>query len=327
MSEFRMIETNGIKVRAAVEGEGPLVVMVHGWPESWYSWRHQMKPLAEAGYTACAIDVRGYGGSDKPHAVDAYAMKEVTADVAGVIEALSPGKPAILFGHDWGAPIVWHTALLHPDKVRAVCGMSVPYTGRSARPLTEMLHEAFTKQGKFFYIAYFQEEGPAEHEFESDLKGALGRLYYMASGDIRDTNFMITEKKVGDTMTGGLPFPDPYPKWMSEADLDYFVNEFKGSGLRGPINRYRNFERDWEYMGDKDPIIHQPAFFIGGERDGVLGGGAEESLKAAMSPHFDNLMGVKLVPKVGHWNQQEDPETTTKLMLGWLKEVEALQGA
>ena len=119
--EFRMIETNGIKVRAAVEGTGPLVVMVHGWPESWYSWRHQMGPIAEAGYTACAIDVRGYGGSDKPHAVEAYDMQSVTGDVAGVIEALSPDAPAVIFGHDWGAPIVWHTALLHPARVRAVC--------------------------------------------------------------------------------------------------------------------------------------------------------------------------------------------------------------
>ena len=113
--EFRMIETNGIKVRAAVQGEGPLIVMVHGFPESWYSWRHQMAPLAAAGFTACAIDVRGYGGSDKPHAVEAYAMKEIAADVAGVIEARSPGKPAVLIRHDWGAAIVWHTAMLPPN--------------------------------------------------------------------------------------------------------------------------------------------------------------------------------------------------------------------
>lgn len=325
MPEFRMIETNGIKVRAAIEGSGPLVVMVHGWPESWYSWRHQMKPLADAGYTACAIDVRGYGGSDKPYPVEAYAMKEVTADVAGVVDALSPGKPAVLFGHDWGSPIVWHTALLHPDKVRAVCGMSVPYTGYPDRPLTEMLHEVFTKNGKFFYIAYFQEEGPAEREFESDLRGALRRLYYMASGDVRDSGFVPKEKLIGDTMTGGLPDPDPFPAWWSEADIDYYVNEFKGSGLRGPINRYRNFERDWEYMKGRDHKIHQPAYFIGGERDGVMGGATEASMTAAMTPHFDNLMGVKFVPRAGHWNQQENPADTTAAMLGWLKDLEALK--
>src|SRR5690606_24047832 len=127
--DFRIIETNGVKIRAAVAGTGPLVLMVHGFPESWYSWRRQMGPLAEAGFTACAIDVRGYGGSDKPHAVEAYAMKEIAADVAGVIEALSPGAPAVIVGHDWGAPIVWNTAVLHRGKVRAVAGLSVPYFG------------------------------------------------------------------------------------------------------------------------------------------------------------------------------------------------------
>lgn len=319
--DFRMIETNGIRVRAAVEGSGPLVVLVHGWPESWYSWRHQMKPLADAGYTACAIDVRGYGGSDKPHAVEAYSLKEITADVAGVVDTLSPGNPAVLFGHDWGAPIVWHTALLHPGKVRAVCGMSVPYTGRPQRPLTEVFDALFTQQGKFFYIAYFQKEGVAEKEFESDLSGTLRRVYYMASGDFRDSGLTVPDKKVGDTMTGGLPNPDPFPAWMSENDIAYFVKEFAGSGLRGPINRYRNFERDWTYMADRDGVIHQPALFIGGERDGVVGGQSADALAKAMAPHFDKLMGVTLIPKVGHWNQQEAPEETTRLMLEWLAQL------
>src|SRR5215510_5332932 len=120
MPAFQAIQTKNARLRAAIEGEGPLVVMVHGFPESWYSYRHQMGPLAAAGFTACAIDVRGYGGPDKPHAVEAYAMKEMTADIAGVIDALSPGRPAVVIGHDWGAPIAWHTAVLHPDKVRAV---------------------------------------------------------------------------------------------------------------------------------------------------------------------------------------------------------------
>lgn len=317
-AEFHMIETNGIRVRAAVEGEGPLVVMVHGWPESWYSWRHQMGPIASAGYTVCAIDVRGYGGSDKPGPVEAYDMESVTGDVAGVIAALSPDKPAVIFGHDWGAPIVWHTALLHPSKVSAVCGMSVPYWGYPERPLTELFRKAYTDQGKFFYIAYFQKEGDAEREFEGDLEGALRRVYFMASGDIRDTGFTMPEKQVGDTMTGGLPNPTPFPAWLTEADIAYFANEFKSSGLRGPINRYRNFERDHAFMAGRDPVIHQPALFIGGERDGVIGGATVEGLTAAMGPHFDRLMGVHLVPKAGHWNQQEAPAETTRLMLDWL---------
>jgi pimeloyl-ACP methyl ester carboxylesterase len=316
-----MIGTNGVRIRAAVEGAGPLVLMVHGWPESWYSWRHQLGPLAAAGYTACAIDVRGYGGSDKPHAVEAYDMQSVTGDVAGMIDALSPGQPAVIVGHDWGAPIVWHTAMLHPEKVRGVCGMSVPYTGYQSRPLTDVLREVYTEQGKFFYIAYFQNEGDAEREFEADLDGVLRRIYYMASGDIRDTDFTMPEKKVGDTMSGGLPNPKPFPAWLSEADIAYFVNEFKGSGLRGPINRYRNFERDHAYMAGRDPVIHQPALFIGGERDGVLGGNTVDGLKAGMGPHFDRLMGVHLIPRVGHWNQQEAPTETTRLLLDWLGQL------
>jgi pimeloyl-ACP methyl ester carboxylesterase len=319
--EFRTIETNGIRLRAAVQGQGPLVVLVHGWPESWYSWRHQMQPLADAGYTACAIDVRGYGGSDKPYPVEAYAMKEVTADVAGVVDALSPGAPAVLFGHDWGAPIVWHTAMLHPDKVRAVCGMSVPYTGYPAFPLNAILDAIYTQNGKFFYICYFQKEGDAEAEFDADLEGVLRRVYYMASGDIQDTKFKVPDKLVGDTMSGGLPDPRPFPAWLSEADIAYFVNEFKGSGLRGPINRYRNFERDFAYMAGRDPVIHQPAFFIGGERDAVMGGVKEKDLAKGMAPHFDNLMGVKFVRKAGHWNQQEKPAETTRLMLDWLAKL------
>ncbi len=182
---FRMIDTNGIKLRAAIEGEGPLVVMVHGFPESWYSWRHQMGPLAAAGFTACAIDVRGYGGSDKPHAVEAYSMEDITADVAGVIDALSPGKPAVLIGHDWGAPIVWHTAVLHPNKVRAVAGLSVPYFALPPMPLDRIFKAMFTDQGKFFYMAYFQDEGVAEAEFEADVRGALRQLYFAVMRRLR----------------------------------------------------------------------------------------------------------------------------------------------
>ena len=146
-------------------GRVPTIVMAHGFPESWYSWRHQMAPLAAAGFTACAIDVRGYGGSDKPHPVEAYAMTEMTADVAGVIDALSPGKPAVIVGHDWGAPIVWHTALMHPRHVRAVAGLSVPWFGLPPMSLDQLIKAMYTDQGKFFYQAYFKDEGVAEAAF------------------------------------------------------------------------------------------------------------------------------------------------------------------
>src|SRR5512146_138610 len=144
MPEFRTVDTGEVKLRCAIEGEGPLVVMVHGFPESWYSWRHQIGPIAEAGFTACAIDVRGYGGSDKPEPIEAYAMEHMTADVAGLAQALQPDSPAILIGHDWGAPIVWNTALTRPERIAAVAGLSVAYTGVPARPFTEVFNALYT---------------------------------------------------------------------------------------------------------------------------------------------------------------------------------------
>lgn len=322
--EFRMIETNGIKVRAAVQGEGPLVVMVHGFPESWYSWRHQMAPLAAAGFMACAIDVRGYGGSDKPHAVDAYAMKEMTADVAGVVDALSPGKPAVLIGHDWGAPIVWHTAVLHPDKVRAVAGLSVPYFGVPPVSLKQIMKAMFTDQGRFFYMVYFQDEGVAEAAFEADVRGALRKLYYAGGGE-SGLAWGGADKKHGDALLDGMVDPPEFPPWLSAADIDYFVGEFEKSGFRGPLNRYRNADNDWAMMQTvKDRVIHQPSLFICGERDLVLKmfGGDAAQAEARMRENASDVRGAHFLPGIGHWTQQEAPKETTGLLIDWLAQLE-----
>ena len=318
--DFRMIDTNGVKLRAALQGEGPLVVMVHGFPESWYSWRHQMAPLAAAGFTACAIDVRGYGGSDKPHAIEAYAMTEMAADVAGVIDALSPGKPAVIIGHDWGAPIVWHTAVLHPQKVRAVAGLSVPWFGLPPMSLDQLIKAVYTDQGKFFYQAYFQEPGVAEAAFESDVRGGLRKLYFSGSGDSQGYWGGI-EKKHGDALLDGLPDPHPFPVWLSEADIDYFVGEFTQSGFRGPINRYRTHRRDWEHMSTvADRIVKQPSLFIVGERDLVLRmfGGSAETAFERMAANAADHRGSHLIPRIGHWTQQEAPDETTGILIDWL---------
>ncbi len=318
--EFRMIDTNGIKVRAAIQGEGPLVVMVHGFPESWYSWRHQMAPLAAAGFTACAIDVRGYGGSDKPQAVEAYAMKEIAADVAGVIEALSPSEPAVLIGHDWGAPIVWHTAVLHPKQVRAVAGLSVPWFGLPPMSLDALIKMMYVDQGKFFYQAYFKDEGVAEAAFEGDVRGGLRKLYYAGSGDSQGY-WGGADKKHGDHLLDGLEDPNPFPWWMTPEDIDYFTAEFTNSGFRGPINRYRNHTRDFEYMSTvEDRVIHQPSLFIVGENDLVLKmfGGSADAAFERMQANTSDLRGSHLIPKIGHWTQQEAPKETTGLLIDWL---------
>jgi pimeloyl-ACP methyl ester carboxylesterase len=316
--DFRIIETNGIRLRAAVLGEGPLVLMVHGFPESWYSWRHQMAPLAAAGFTACAIDVRGYGGSDKPREVEAYSMENMTADVAGVIDALSPNAPAVLLGHDWGAPIVWHSAVLHPNKVRAVAGLSVPYFALPPVPLNHIFKAMHTDRGKFFYMAYFQSEGVAEAEFEADARGCLRRLYYASSAN-SNGRWGGNDKPAGEPMLQGLTDPDPFPAWLTPADIDYYAGEFERSGFRGPINRYRNFERDWAMMSAvEDRIVRQPALFIAGEQDMVLqmfGGG---DIEARLRENVADLRGFHLIPGVGHWTQQEAPAVATGHIIDWL---------
>ena len=319
MPQFRTIAVGELNLRVAVEGEGPLVLMVHGFPESWFSWRHQIGPIAAAGFTAAALDVRGYGGSDKPRPVAAYAMERMVADVAGAVEALSPGAPAVLIGHDWGAPIVWNSALIRPDRVRAVAGLSVPYLGVAQRSFSHMIEEVFTSRGKFFYQHYFQAEGVAEAEMEADVRGALRRFYYAISGDAPDGTWPA-DKVVGDTLLHRLPDPDPFPAWLTRADLDYFVGEFEASGFRGPINRYRNHDRDFDYLKPfQGRTIDQPSLFIGGERDLVLSMLGRGDLVAMMKTQLTDLRGADMLPGCGHWTQQERPEAVNARLLAWLR--------
>ena len=319
MPDFRTIPVGELSLRVAIEGAGPLVLMVHGFPESWFSWRHQLGPIAAAGFTAAAIDVRGYGGSDKPHPVEAYAMEHMVADVAGAVEALSPGAPAVLVGHDWGAPIVWNSALTRPDRVRAVAGLSVPYMGVPKRSMSEMIAEVFTNRGMFFYQHYFQPEGVAEREMEADVRGALRRFYYAISGDAPDGTWP-KDKVVGDTLLHRLPDPDPFPAWLTPADLDYFVGEFERSGFRGPINRYRNHDRDFAWLSRfQGRVIDQPSLFIGGERDLVLTMFGRNDFVPLMKTQLTDLRGHDILPGCGHWTQQERPAEVNARLLAWLK--------
>ena len=317
MPDFRMIDTGDVRLRVAVEGDGPLVLMVHGFPESWYSWRHQMGPLAAAGYTAAAIDVRGYGGSDKPDAIHAYTMEAITADVAAVARALQPEAPAILLGHDWGAPIVWNSALSRPAAFRAVAALSVPFSGVPNRPFTEVFRRAFTDKGRFFYQEWFQEPGPAEAEAEADVRGFLRKFYYGICGDAPDGAW--PQKPAGATLLEGMIDPDPFPGWLTPADLDYYVAEFEASGLRGPLNRYRNHERDFVWAQQfRDRRIEQPALFIGGARDPATTlFGAVSDPVAVRRPHVPMVEG-HILDGCGHWTQQERPEDVTRLLLDWL---------
>ncbi len=172
--DLQRLAVNGLSLRAAVEGDGPLVIMVHGWPELWYSWRHQIKPIVQAGYRVVAPDVRGYGGSDKPYDVEAYDMVNMMADVIGIIDAFGEDT-AILVGHDWGAPICWNTAALHPDRISAVAALSVPYRKRGKVSGIELWRRIYAD--KFFYQLYFQTEGVAESELEADVRTSLRKIF------------------------------------------------------------------------------------------------------------------------------------------------------
>lgn len=317
MPDSRMIDTGAARLRVMVEGHGPLVLMVHGYPEGWYSWRHKFAPLIAAGYAAAAIDVRGYGESDRPDAIEAYDMAAMVADVIGVADALQPEAPVILVGHDWGAPIVWYSALTQPARVWAVAGLSVPFTGVPTRPLDEIFRRAFTDRGRFFYQEWFLAPGPAEEEAERDVRGYLRRLYYAISGDAPPGSW--PEKPAGATLLEGLVDPDSFPAWLTDADLDHMVAEFERSGFRGPLNRYRNHTRDFAWARAwQGQRIEQPALFIAGTRDpAAFGFGAYSDPLTVMRPHVPLVEG-HMLDGCGHWTQEERPAETNRLLLDWL---------
>jgi pimeloyl-ACP methyl ester carboxylesterase len=319
MPEFRTIDTGGARLRVAVEGEGPLVILVHGFPESWFSWRHQMTPIAEAGFTAAAIDVRGYGGSDKPREIAAYSMEQLTADVAGVADALQPGAPAILVGHDWGAPIVWNSAFTRPERFSAVAGLAVPFTGVPARPFTDVFTEFFTAKNRFFYQAWFQKVGPPEAEAEADVRGFLRKFYYGIAGEAPDGSW--PQKAADATLLEGMVDPEVFPAWLTEQELDYYEAEFRESGFFGPISRYRNHERDFEWLQQfKGRTLDQPSLLIGGDRDPAFNGfGAIADPGAMMRRFATNLQAVHVLPGCGHWTQQERPAEVNAILIPWLK--------
>ena len=326
---FQLLDGNNLKIRAVVEGEGPLVVLVHGWPESWYSWRHQIDPLAKAGFKVAAIDVRGYGGSDKPYEIGAYSLKNLAADIAGVIDSLGY-KEAYLFGHDWGGPIVWTTGLLYQDTIKAVGALSVPYTPVGEKSLIQLFRELY--KDKFFYQLYIQEEGVAEAEFEADVRKALEITYFSSDG--RGMQFMIEnignpeyQKTPDSTMLEKSPRFDSFPDWLTQEDLNYFINEFEKSGFRGPFNRYRAQDIDFEELQEfKNVSYPLPACFITGTLDPVNffardESASEEDILKAFTKNYDDLRKVEILDGIGHWTQQENPEAVTTHMIDFLKNI------
>jgi pimeloyl-ACP methyl ester carboxylesterase len=312
---LQMIETNGIRLRTVVEGKGPLVVLLHGFPQCWYLWRHQIDPLVEAGFQVAVPDQRGYGGSDRPEAIESYDIVNLTGDVVGIADALGHDKFHVV-GHDWGAPVAWHTALLHPGRTRSVVGMSVPYTRWRAGVFTRQ--ETFGDH--FWYMVYFQKTGVAEAELEGDIRKSLRTVYFSISADAPEGLFAAAKPSTAKFLDG-MPDPDRLPAWLTEEDLDYYVAQYLRSGFRGPLNWYRNIDRNVEITPQlEEAKIGQPSFFIAGVKDPVLsfGGGGWVNL---MDNYVLDMRGKLFVEGSGHWVPMERPGEVNDALLGFLRSV------
>jgi pimeloyl-ACP methyl ester carboxylesterase len=311
----RRVATNGIELNIAEQlpdqGKGQLILLLHGFPESWYSWRHQFAPLAEAGYHVVAPDMRGYGSSDKPDDIAAYNQVEVTNDVVGLIPALG-FETAVVIGHDWGAPTAWSSALHHPERVRAVGALSVPFSPRAENPPLATMQAIF--KDTFFYQLYFQKPGVAEAELERDVRTSMRKFMHMASGQM-DVG-LLDPKPADADLLSNLPDPEQMGAWLTDEDLDFYVGEFERSGFRGPLNYYRNHDLTWELTEGAPSSIEQPAMFVAGSRDGVILMAAEALQK--LPQRVPNLVINELIDDIGHWTQQEAPEPVNDAILRFL---------
>jgi pimeloyl-ACP methyl ester carboxylesterase len=309
----RDLAVRGLRMHIAEAGSGPLVLLLHGFPESWYSWRHQLTALAAAGFHAVAPDQRGYCRTDQPASPDAYTILHLAGDVIGLMDALGE-QQAVVAGHDWGAPVAWHTALLRPDRVRGVIGLSVPYRPRGrAAPIAAMR----AGLGDAFYMVYFQEPGVADAELARDLPGTFRKLLFSASGD----------------GPGGLPLvppgggfldicadPPALPGWLTDHDISVFAGEYATAGFTGGLNWYRNLDRNWELTAAwHGAPVTVPALYMAGERDLVVNFPGARELLPRMREYIPRLRDTVLLPGCGHWTQQERPAEVSEAMTGFLR--------
>ncbi len=307
----RTVEVGGTRLHVAEAGTGPLVLLLHGFPECWYSWRHQLTALAEAGYHAVAPDQRGYGRSDHPEDPAAYTIMHLAGDAIGLISALGE-EQAVVAGHDWGGPVAWHTAQLRPDVIRGVIGLSVPHRPRGPLPPVDLMRRKF---GEGFYMVYFQEPGVADAELDADPRSTFLRMLTAASGDAPP---LLPVVPPGGGFLDLCPVPEKLPSWLTEDDLDAFAAEFT-EGFTGGLNWYRNLDRNWELTAAWHTApVRPPALYIAGDRDVVATApGAKEGI-AGMSAHVPDLRDTIWLPGVGHWTQQEAPAEVNAAMIAFL---------
>jgi pimeloyl-ACP methyl ester carboxylesterase len=319
--KHRFVQVNGIKMHIAEQGEGPLVILVHGFPELWYNWRHALPALAAAGYHAVAPDMRGYGQTDAPPNIEDYTQLQFVGDMVGLVHALGY-EQAVIAGHDWGSPVASNSANMRPDIFRAVILLSVPFGVRAeggVKPTEGM--RLRTPPGLQFYQTYFQTPGVAEKEFEADPKRTLRMLLYSASGSIPKEHKWRFMFGANEKALDGCTDPKQLPAWLKPEDLDYYAKEYSRTGFGGGLNWYRGqditFHETSFLIGRK---LMQPTLFIAGTDDGVV-----EMARPAvdnLEKSVPNLWKKVLLPGVGHWTEQEAPAEVNRLMIEFLHSVD-----
>ncbi len=318
----RFIETNGIRMHVAEAGQGPLVLLLHGFPESWYSWRHQLAALAQAGYHAVAPDQRGYGQTDRPAEIEKYTQLHLVGDIIGLLDALQE-EQAVVVGHDWGAPIAWNAALMRPDRIRGVVGLSASYRPRGP---VSMLTAMRSLLGEGFYMAYFQQPGVAEAELEGDVRTTMRTLLYSLSGDApADRAEAQPVVPQGGGILDIMLDPETLPTWLTEQDIDSYTSEFERTGFSGGLNWYRTIDRSWELMAAwTGALVRSSALYIAGEHDLVVNFPGMGNQIAHLSTFVPNLRGTLLLPGCGHWTQQERSAEVNAALLEFLKDLTPL---
>ena len=321
MNDFRQraVTANGIRIHLAEQGTGPLVLLCHGFPEGWYSWRDQLPALAAAGYHAVAPDMRGYGRTEAPPEISSYNILDIVGDVVALVAALGE-RQAIIVGHDWGANIAWHAALFRPDVFPAVAALSVPFRQRGPAPPLTMLRKAGQLNHYWFQ---FQEPGVAEAQFERDPRASLRRMLYSISGDApRETRELTLQP--GKGWLANTLDPERLPAWLTEADLDHMAAEFSRSGFRGGLNWYRNIDRNWELTAPwAGASIHQPAMFLAGSLDPIITSGSGAAAVQALPVAVPGLRRTLTVDGAGHFIQQERPQIVNEALVEFLRTLPA----
>jgi pimeloyl-ACP methyl ester carboxylesterase len=320
----RFINANGIQMHIAEQGEGPLVLLCHGFPETWYAWRHQFDPLADAGFRVVAPDLRGYGETQCPEAIDQYTILHLVGDLVGLLDALSVNQ-AVVVGNDWGATLAWHAALLRPDRFRAVAAFGVPMMGQPPITPTQLFPQT---EDVLLYTLYFQTPGIAEREFEQDIRQTIRKILFGASGDAgpRQENdgtpnpFGMVSRN--DGLLAPLPDSSTLPAWLTETDLDIYTNAFTKSGFRGGLNFYRNLDRNWELMAAFNGLqVKIPALYMVGSRDVGLSIPGMQQIIDDMPTLVPLLRESIVLPDCGHWIQQERPEAVNAALLSFLNSL------